>query len=69
MNLIEYISYNNIPLFIGFIIGNFFMWFIWRFFFHFIYQDDNTDENLIKLEKKIDQISKHFGIIKSKENK
>jgi len=64
----EYISNNNIPLGIGFILGGFFMWCIWRFFFNFVYQDDNTDDKIAKLENKIDQISSHIGVIKSKES-
>ena len=65
----EYISNNKIPFGIGFILGGFIMWCIWRFFFNFIYQDDNTDEKIARLENKIDQISSHIGVIKSKENK
>ena len=65
----EYISNNNIPFGSGFVLGGFFMWSIWRFFFNFVYQDDNTDEKIAQLDNKIDQISSHIGVIKSKENK
>ena len=65
----DYIINNSIPLGIGFFFGGFFILCIWRFFFNFVYQDDTTDEKIDQLEKKIDQISNHIGVIKSKENK
>ena len=69
LGIAEYISNNNIPIGSGFVLGGFFMWCIWRFFFNFVYQDDNTDEKIAQLENKIDQISSHIGVIKSIENK
>ena len=66
--MIEYLSQNLFTIGLGFLLGNFLMWCIWRFFFNFIYQDDNTDEKIDQLEKKIDGISNHIGVQKSKNN-
>ena len=57
-----YFNQNLLPIFIGFIIGSTFVWLLWRFFFNFVYQDDNTDQKIGSLEKKIDQIANHLGV-------
>ena len=49
--------------------GCVFVWIIWRFFFHVVYQDDNTDKNIEMLEKKIDQIANHLGANPENNNK
>jgi hypothetical protein len=66
--MIEYISQNSITIGLGFLLGNLSMWFIWRFFFNFVYQDDNIDDKIDKLENKIDEISNHIGVQKSNNN-
>tara|TARA_Y100001968_G_C19270031_1_gene673758 strand:- start:490 stop:711 length:222 start_codon:yes stop_codon:yes gene_type:complete len=64
-----YLNQNLLPIFIGFVIGSTFVWLIWRFFFNFVYQDDNTDQNIESLEKKIDQIANHLGVNSNKPTK
>jgi uncharacterized membrane-anchored protein YhcB (DUF1043 family) len=66
--MIDYFNQFSFQFGIGFIIGIFTMWCIWRFFFNFVYQDDNTDEKIEQLEKKIDNISKHIGVQNRNEN-
>jgi len=64
-----YFSTNLNPIILGFILGCIFVWIIWRFFFHIVYQDDNTDKNIEMLEKKIDQIANHLGANPKNNNK
>tara|TARA_B100001029_G_C15026971_1_gene434267 strand:+ start:774 stop:1013 length:240 start_codon:yes stop_codon:yes gene_type:complete len=58
----NYFNQNFLPIFIGFIIGCTVVWLIWRFFFIFVYQDDDIDEKIIHLEEKINKIINHLGI-------
>lgn len=68
-SIFNYFNQNGIPIIIGFFIGCMFVWLIWRFFFNFVYQDDNTDQNIESLEKKIDQIAQHLGVNSTKNKK
>ena len=68
-SITSYLNQNSLPIFIGFVVGSTFVWLIWRFFFNFVYQDDNTDQNIESLEKKIDQIANHLGVNSNKPKK
>lgn len=68
-SLTHYFILNYIPIVIGYLLGCISVWFIWRFFFHFVYQDDNTDKNIESLEKKIELIANHLGVNNSKSSK
>jgi hypothetical protein len=68
-SLTHYFIQNYIPIVIGYLLGCISVWFIWRFFFHFVYQDDNTDKNIESLEKKVEIIANHLGVNNSKSSK
>ena len=71
--LVDYFNQNIFPISIGGIIGGTIVWFVYKIFVYFRYEDYEIEKNYKAIESKLDKISNHLGVnqvdSKKKENK